>query len=1555
MSSNKKIDDSIEMISSNEIQDISASISQRLPYNDDLEAHTTTNLIDDSLHNTIAESSNGSSHNRSMSRRDSIRHAVNRLSTMISGGNQDDTGREIPINPSNHPLIDPRTKKPFINNSITSSRYKIYDFLPKQIIYQFSKIANFYFLFVAILQSIPELSPTGRFTTIIPLSIFMSIAIAHEGFDDYRRHKQDQIENNKECSVLNVYKSNDSTTQHLGVWRKTKWRNVKVGDFVSVKAQEWIPADLLLLHSKGEEGACYIETAALDGETNLKQRQALKEINSSVTTPEALANFRATVRTENPNQDLYNFDGSISLANKKTCSLSNNQILLRGTILRNTPEIYGLVIFTGEETKLRMNASKNIRTKAPSIQRLMNKVVIIIFCFVITLAILCTVMSLLWDEDIGKESFYLPKKGKIINALASFIILFNTMIPISLYVTMEVIKLTQAYFINNDAEMYHQETDTPAEARTSTINEELGQVSYLFSDKTGTLTDNIMLFRKISVGGRAFMHDLDLRRIEEDDLLRMMKQPQRSKTFQRFIKRLSLSTRWHNRSQTRDDTNDGDETIQLNRSDSTRSGRFSMIAPNSTGPSPLYRRDSTSGNSLRSVKGKTVQQMKSTLDLLTILQHQTNTPFYEKARFFLLAIALCHTCVPEIVEETQDVFYQAASPDEFALVTAAKELGYIVTDRSMGSVSLKINNDGPNGLKVPDSSTTTYENYKILNVIEFSSKRKRMSVIYRLPDGRICLLCKGADSIVLERLRDPVNKPRKGKDKKEKYDEERSNEKRPLHGLRVDTNIVGRNANNQSESSVISSISNTPITPSSTHEFYASSISIRQAHERSLSIRTVDSDRSVVDLLPMHDEKWLYSQTMYHIQDFATEGLRTLLYAHRFMDEEEYTTWNNLYQEASTALVDRQQKLEDVAELIERDLEITGATAIEDKLQNGVPETIDNLRRAGIRVWMLTGDKKETAINIGYSCSLIKDYSTTIIIDSNTDLKSMMKRALKDVKNGKAQHPVAIVDGATLMKIEKNPDMMEIFVDLGILCEAVICCRVSPSQKALVVRNIRSKLTNSVTLAIGDGANDIAMIQESHVGIGITGREGLQAARSSDYSIAQFRFLSNLLFVHGRWSYVRVSKFVLGTFYKCMCFYLTQGLFQLFTGFSGTSLYEQWTLSFYNTLFSSLPVIVIGMFEKDLNMKTVLGVPELYRLGQRNGGFNLKLFFTWMGAGIFHAFIIIGIPFLIHGLWDGDELGIFGTPQLYELGMTVYSCVVFVVTIKIAYLECHNWSIITHITSILTLIGWYLYQTIYSFLYPRSTGEYDVNGTFQRIGGKSEYWTTVILTVSCALLPNLFVKVVKSIILPTDVDIYQEIEKDKKLLDKLIEEGSNNGDDDIEGGFKSNKVNENNSDKKDNIKSEHNINEINMDNIIRGSVDVNRSLETNNNYNQSSNDALMTMENGSSSPTSTAISMAVSNTTTLSPHSPTRLRSKNSLDNFSFPKQEQKNNEIPPPSYHYHGSGNANADNTKTITPKSSFESFSHLNHGNNGSNMETLIEETEDDLQSKRSSGNLI
>ncbi|GBC10641.1 hypothetical protein RclHR1_00980018 [Rhizophagus clarus] len=1281
-------------------------------------------------------------------------HVMKKIRTLIYGQCSEISHREILILPERkEPLLDSRTNKPFINNSITTSRYTFYNFLPKQLYAQFSKIANLYFLFVAVIQTIPGWSPTGQFTTLIPLLSFMSISIAHEGFDDIRRHKHDKVENNKECLSLQVYRSNGVSSQRIGLWRKTKWKNLQVGDIVSIKAQEWIPADLLLLHSKGEEGICYVETAALDGETNLKQRQALEKTNSLLTSSEALVNFSGNIKTENPNQDLYNFEGSIEFNDEKY-PLTNDQILLRGTILRNTPEIYGMVIFTGKETKLRMNATKNIRTKAPSIQKHMNRVVLIVFCFVIALATIYTTLSHYWTKNATGKFWYLGHhlKHNFVSTFFAYIILFNTMIPISLYVTMEIIKLAQVYFINHDLDMYHEETDTPAEAHTSTINEELGQVNYLFSDKTGTLTDNIMLFRKLSVGGRSFLHDLSIRKFQDDELLLKL-QKHRNRITSTSGNRYSLTSlrraNSHN-NQTGRVSNEiiEEQSIQIESLCRTNSvaSTFSMIAPRSSTTSRCN--SFTSMNSQKPISKRTI---RSTLDLLTIIKHQYNTPFGERARFFLLAMALCHTCVPEIDLDSQEIFYQSASPDEFAIVTAAKELGYIVSNRSMGVVSLRVFNNGSDGLKVPNEDNVSYEDYKILNVIEFSSKRKRMSIIYRLPDGRICLLCKGADTVILDRLRHPQTK------------------------MMTDKRFFIENTN--------------------------------QNH--------------VKDLFSIRDDKWLYSRTIQHIQEFSTEGLRTLLYGHKFIEEDEYATWNKLYQTASTSLIDRQKSLEDVAELIERDLEITGATAIEDKLQNGVPETIDNLRRAGIKIWMLTGDKRETAINIGYSCSLIKEYSTIIIVDSTVDLKKNLQSSLKRVHRGKLNHAVAIIDGTTLMTIEQNPEIMDLFINLGVLCEAVICCRASPCQKALVVRKIREKLTNAVTLAIGDGANDIAMIQEAHVGIGIMGREGLQAARTSDYSIAQFRYLMTLLFVHGRWSYVRVSKFVLGTFYKCICFYITQGIFQFFTGYSETSLYEHWTLAAYNTLFSSLPVLIVGIFEKDLNKKTLIGVPELYRtMGQLDSAFNLRIFFSWVCAGIYHALVIVLIPFCLHEIIVDYELRTIGSPHLYELGMTVYTCVVFVVTFKIAYLECHNWTFFTHLASFSTLLGWFLFQIFYNYFYPNN----EVRGVFSKVGIKYEYWLTVLITVSIALIPNYIVKIIKSIVLPNDVDIYQQIEKDEKSLNQIIEEGHENERRLI--GRK--KVFNNDDDKIEDFK--------NIDVKIIENADVTNNFDGNNNNNDNDND-----------------------------------------------------------------------------------------------------------------------
>ncbi|KAJ3057597.1 hypothetical protein HK102_011029, partial [Quaeritorhiza haematococci] len=458
--------------------------------------------------------------------------------------------------------------------------------------------------------------------------------------------------------------------------------------------------------------------------------------------------------------------------------------------------------------------------------------------------------------------------------------------------------------------------------------------------------------------------------------------------------------------------------------------------------------------------------------------------------------------------------------------------------------------------------------------------------------------------------------------------------------------------------------------------------------------------------------------------------------------------------------------------------------------------------------------------------------------------------------SGENPHIVLVVDGGTLTKLEQHQaevsaavqakklgkkvhathgngsgdgdvesgllaygkkSLLQKFLDVGITCDNVICCRFSPSQKALIVTKVRQRLTrmahvpteeveeallenleddlnagggqyqngvggagrssskgsagararkrrkeptlwrkfliktsllshpSGVTLAIGDGANDIPMIQAAHVGIGITGREGLAAARTSDYSIAQFRFLQPLLFVHGRWNYVRISLFTLGTFYKCVAFYVCQGIFQFWTGFSGTSIFEQWTLALYNILFSSLPVLAVGIFEKDINRSTLMEVPELYRYGQENLGFNFRVFWRWMLQGLWHAVVAVLVPAIMYsglsdrttqivspytfspattpngsaesisGIWNSlrsgernmlseiffsDGTGPFQETSIYVIGTITYTITILLITLKISYIESHNWTLFTHLSALASLAAWVLYQWIYSNLWP---------------------------------------------------------------------------------------------------------------------------------------------------------------------------------------------------------------------------------------------------------------
>lgn len=1038
-------------------------------------------------------------------------------------------------------LVDERTNQPYTSNWIRSTRYSAWNFVPRQLVAQFSKLANFYFLVISILQLIPGLSTTGTFTTIVPLMFFVTLSIAKEGYDDLRRYRLDKAENRRETRVLRASSSSimkedgsvASPTPEAMHWETIKWQELNVGDIIKLDRDDPAPADLALLHTTGENNVAYVETMALDGETNLKSKQTTASMSKTIINAEDVLRTDAEFVVEDPNRDLYSFEGRVTVHGKQA-PLTLNEIIFRGSVLRNTPDAIGMVIYSGEECRIRMNANKNPRIKAPALQGLVNRIVILIVFFVLALSIFNAVAYRIWrrNED---DMFYLSDATvSFFPSLTAFIIMFNTMIPLSLYVSLEIVKLAQMFFLQTDIDMYDPESDTPCEPRTSTINEELGQISYVFSDKTGTLTDNSMKFRKLSVAGVAWLHDADLKE-EKEKLIHKT----RKKGKQPAKKR-----------KTKDVSSEDASTQAVSAAD----GAEDVAWQSSAKPA------------------QTARELR-TQDMLKYIQRKPHTPFSKKARMFLLSLALCHTCLPE-VQENGETHFMASSPDELALVQAAQDMGFLLINRDVNTITLKM--PGPDG----DSVSETYE---VLDVIEFSSKRKRMSIVLRFPDGRICIICKGADSIIMQRL-----KLAGLANKKMVEIERRANKRKSMEARQA---IARMSEQHDRRSSVIGRRSSLAGRPSMSFSqaaraslslgrtsFARNSIDARGSHsardgmdqwlrerEHDIDLSSLDEDtplqtprqsglgrfsmglsstRSSLQLSDMEalvdeslasDDTAILERTLQHINEFATEGLRTLLYGYRFLPEHDYQTWKKGYLDATTSLVDRTHLIEEAGDLIEQDLDLCAATAIEDKLQAGVPDAIDKLRRANIKMWMLTGDKRETAINIGYSCRLIKDYSCVTVLDHETGLvERSIAEAILAINSGTIAHSVIVIDGQTLSQITASTTLDPLFYDLAILASSVICCRASPSQKSLLVRNIRKRVKNAITLAIGDGANDIAMIQEAHVGVGITGKEGLQAARTSDYSIAKFRFLVKLLCVHGRWNYGRTCRYTVGTFWKEM-------------------------------------------------------------------------------------------------------------------------------------------------------------------------------------------------------------------------------------------------------------------------------------------------------------------------------------------------------------------------------------------------------------------------------------
>lgn len=1312
-------------------------------------------------------------------------------------------------------LIDERNEEPYCSNIITLSKYNIYTFLPKQLKAQFSKVANCYFMVVAIMQMIPSWSTTGQFTTIIPLLIFMSISIAREGFDDWKRHVNDKEENNKIASViredeefvqLDTHSIATIVTETVNINNSklianedcldvpvetapskdlytnkelmrnsnlkeyhTKWKRLKVGDIVKIHEDEWFPADLLLIGTSNETQDCYVETMALDGETNMKTKCPHPEIAKRYLKVSGLKNLQTLITVEDPNIDLYNFEGHFSLGDE-TYPLGPDNVAYRGSILRNTKSVIGVIIFTGEETKIRMNNIKNPRVKAPKLQKNINYIVLFMVLVVMCLsAFLLMAQRLLLVENRDKAWYLYGQDAGVAATLMGFIIMYNTLIPLSLYVTMEIIKVMQLFLLQSDINMYHVESNTPADAKTATILEELGQVSYVFSDKTGTLTDNLMIFRKFSVCGMSWIHDLDIK-VKEN--VQEEQREQREQFDERRVPKVRKSTTTTT-------------SIVRDLMDLT------SVASNTSWKSTAHP-----------VK---VQDSSSSLELLKYIQTHPQTLFAKRATFFLLSVALCNTALPKkgnrgstsnlnsrrsskilLVQEDflddAEIQYQAASPDELALVQAARDLGFVVFDRHHGVLKIKTY---PQGFE----NEPKIDEYEVLDVIEFSSERKRMSIIVQFPDGRICLVCKGADSIIMEKLKNKDLALEKAREIAQNSSERKmmeadtiiqtrmSNEmmdgRSSFGSIRRSLSLNGRTSGDATIDGRLNSIDYN-LMHHEEEELNSIASQNRKSLQRKQSTKySLDLESKIRKFIPsdklLVNDEFLIEKTLEHIEDFSTEGLRTLCYSFKWLDKNSYQTWSKDYSEAKTAISDRATKVQAVGERIEFDLELIGATAIEDKLQDGVSEAIDKLRRAGIKMWMLTGDKRETAVNIGYSCRLIKDYSTVVILSMEEGRDGLMQRitsAGMEIRGGRVAHCVVVIDGATLADIENDSALMSIFVEFCVEVDSAIVCRASPSQKANMVSSVRKLKPSCVTLAIGDGANDIAMIQSADIGVGITGKEGLQAARSSDYSIAQFRFLLNLLLVTGRYNYIRTSKFVLCTFYKELLFYLTQAVYQRETLFSGSSMYESWSLSMFNTLFTSLPVLCVGMFDKDLKPATLLAVPELYAKGRLYQAFNLKIFITWMVLATLQSLFLSFISSIV---WGDSALRDNTT---FPVGSLLFAVLTIVINAKCELIEMQNRQWLAFAAFIISVGGYGIWNVLIMFLYrAKASTIFFVDYGLLTFGQDTSWWAALLVLATIMLLFDILIKVFKFMFKPSDDELFKVFEQDIEMR-RLFEENA---------------------------------------------------------------------------------------------------------------------------------------------------------------------------------------
>ncbi|KAL2098951.1 hypothetical protein ACEWY4_005431 [Coilia grayii] len=1293
-------------------------------------------------------------------------------------------------------------------NKICTSKYTWLSFLPKNLFEQLHRIANVYFLFICVLNFVPIVNAFQPEVAVLPLVIVLSVTAVTNLWEDYRRQRSDRQVNNLLCDVYD-------RKQHKYVDRR--WADVCVGDLVWLCCNEIIPADMVLLHSSDPNGVCFIETANLDGETNLKQRQVVRDLpqQGSEFNPET---FSSRLECENPNNNLRRFRGYMEHPNRTRVGLHSDNLLLRSCTVRNTETVVGIVVYAGHETKAMQNNS-GPRYKRSKLERQLN---VDVLWSVVILLLMCLTTAVghgLWLNSLKDPIFLIP--GDPPPALAGFymfwtmIIVLQVLIPISLYVSIEIVKLCQIYFIQNDVDLYSERLDTGVQCRALNITEDLGQMQYVFSDKTGTLTENRMLFRRCTIAGTEYPHheNAHSQELYEEQAGGPegggVSHTLRSRSSHRSLSCRSLSC---NRSSVSLNTLACDDDTQSHEDTHPTQGRgaFSSAMECLVVPDPLLQLK------LGGLSAPLAPPLKQdAAELSHILD-------------FFLALAVCNTVVVSsptqprhVVQlpvartplrslEDMKLLLQKLSLPRFTLsptsstppgqpgttppsltrrlFTRGRAATYTPntppdtgltpntptasTPGSLTPAQTRTPSPCPSPSPSPSclrSPTTTTLAGACGSTVEPSAENYTSS-----DNDAVCDAAAGGkdeeDEEEQEEEDEEEEEEEEGTDEGEQllYEAESPDEAALVQAARAyGFTLLGRSP----EQLLVSLPGTGPLQVPLLHvlPFHSArklmSVLVRHPLTGHVVLYTKGADNVVMDLARSNaaggdnasHQSPMREQTQRHLDQYAREGLRTLCVAKRVLEEAEYEAWLKKHMLAETSIENREELLLDSAQRIENNLTLLGATGIMDRLQEEVPETIEALQKAGIKVWVLTGDKQETAINIACACRLLRptDRLLTANCESKEACEALLAELTEEVRGCKDSSGVCegaggdsdggvawgftlVIDGRTL-DWALQAELEEAFLALTRRCRSVICCRSTPLQKSQVVRLIRDTL-GVMTLAIGDGANDVSMIQVADVGIGISGQEGMQAVMSSDFAISRFKHLRKLLLVHGHWCYTRLANMILYFFYKNVMYVNLLFWYQFFCGFSGSVMTNSWVLIFFNLLFTSAPPLLYGILDKDVSSETLLSIPQIYKTGQDSQAYLPSTFWLSILDAFYQSLICFFIPYFAYA--DTDI-------SVFSFGSPINSAALLIILLH-QVIESHTLTLLHGLVLVGSAVFYYAFGLVFSVVCVTCNSPTNPLGIETRFMSEPLYYCVCALTTVLALLPRILVRALCNTIRPSD-------------------------------------------------------------------------------------------------------------------------------------------------------------------------------------------------------------